>query len=56
MAAVLYHYLTDADFREKVDREHEVLSGQLDRYLRRLREEYGEELEIEVQPEEEGGG
>lgn len=49
MAAVLYHYLADADFRAKVDREHRVLSGQFDRYLDRLEEAYGDELSISVE-------
>ena len=49
MAAVLYHYVADEEFRAKVDREHRVLSGQFDRYLERLDEAYADELSISVE-------
>lgn len=49
MAAVLYHYLEDEEFRAKVDREHRVLSGQFERYLERLEEAYADELSISVE-------
>lgn len=52
MAAVLYHYLADEDFRAKVDREHRVLSGQFDRYLERLDEAYSDELSISAEAPE----
>lgn len=55
MAAVLYHYVADEDFRAKVDREHRVLSGQFDRYLERLEEAYADELSITVETPESGG-
>ena len=52
MAAVLYHYVADEDFRAKVDREHRVLSGQFERYLERLEEAYADELSISVEAPE----
>jgi amidohydrolase len=44
MAAVLYHFLTDDDYRAAVKQEHQVLSGLLDEYIANLREEYGNEV------------
>lgn len=57
MAAVLYHYLADDEFRSKVDREHRALAGQFDHYLERLEEAYEEEMNITVEapPEDDGG-
>ncbi len=44
MAAVLYHFLTDAAFRRSVQEEHRTMAGLLDRYLESLRKAYAEEL------------
>jgi amidohydrolase len=44
MAAVLYHFLVDGDFRAKVVEEHETLSNLFDGYLQNLREAYAEEV------------
>jgi amidohydrolase len=44
MAAVLYHFLTDARFRETVAREHRVMSGLFNDYLAALRGAYGAEI------------
>lgn len=45
MAAVLYHFLTDADFRAAVQEEHRVMSGLFDQYLQGLRDAYAGEVE-----------
>jgi amidohydrolase len=45
MAAVLYHFLTDEDFRETVQEEHRILSGLFDQYLERLHEAYAGEID-----------
>ena len=44
MAAILYHVLTDADFREKMKKEHRVLAGLFDEYLASLRRAYAQEM------------
>lgn len=44
MAAVLYHFLTDAPFRAAVREEHRAMSGLLERYLASLREAYRGEV------------
>jgi len=44
MAAVLYHFLTDATFRETVMSEHKALSGWFDDYLAGLRTVYADEI------------
>ena len=44
MAAVLYHFLTDSDFRSAVEEEHRILAGLFDQYLERLREAYAGEV------------
>lgn len=44
MAAVLYHFLTDADFRATVEEEHRTMSRLFDRYIQRLNEAYADEL------------
>lgn len=44
MAAVLYHFLVDDDFRAKVVEEHETLSSLFDGYLQNLREAYADEM------------
>lgn len=44
MSGVLYHYLTDARFRETVEEEHRLMSAQFDRYLEGLRAAYAEEI------------
>ena len=45
MAAVLYHFLTDAEFRETVEREHRTMAGLFDAYLDGLRAAYAPETE-----------
>jgi len=45
MAAVLYHYLTDADFRSTVEMEHERMAALFQRYLDALEEAYADEME-----------
>jgi amidohydrolase len=45
MAAVLYHFLTDEDFRSAVQEEHRVLRGLFDQYIDRLREVYAGEMD-----------
>jgi hypothetical protein len=44
MAAVLYHFLTDEDFRGAVQEEHRILRGLFDQYIDRLREVYAGEM------------
>ena len=44
MAAVLYHFLTEEDFRRTVRKEHQILSSLFDQYLERLKETYGDEI------------
>jgi len=44
MAAVLYHFLVDDDFRAKVVEEHETLSSLFDGYLQNLRDAYADEV------------
>lgn len=44
MAAVLYHFLTDAKFRDAVREEHRTMAALFDEYLRRLREAYAPEI------------
>ena len=44
MAAVLYHYLTDAGFRQSVATEHLALKGLYQRYQENLRKAYAAEL------------
>jgi amidohydrolase len=44
MAAVLYHFLSDASFRETVKAEHEALSGWFDEYLAGLKRVYAGEI------------
>ena len=43
MAAVLYHFLTDATFRATVAEEHRAMAGLFDQYLESLRAAYAEE-------------
>jgi hypothetical protein len=45
MAAVLYHYLTDAAFRDAVKTEHAALRGLYDQYQANLRKAYAAEME-----------
>lgn len=45
MAAILYHFLTDAGFRQAVREEHGVLKALYDRYQSNLRTTYGAEIE-----------
>jgi hypothetical protein len=49
-AAVLYDFLTDASFREKVKLEHEALSKLFDQYVAGLREAYKQELGMPYTP------
>ena len=49
MAAVLYHFLTDAPFRAAVRDEHNTLKGLFDQYQANLRKAYAPEL-IEAKP------
>lgn len=44
MAAVLYHFLSDASFRETVKSEHKALSGWFDAYLASLKKAYAGEI------------
>lgn len=44
MTAVLYHYLTDADFRRTVQMEHDRMTRLFQRYLDSLEEAYSEEM------------
>lgn len=44
MAAVLYHYLTDAPFRQAVATEHAALKGLYQQYQENLRRAYAAEL------------
>lgn len=44
MAAVLYHFLSDATFRETVKSEHKALSGWFDEYLAGLKKVYAGEI------------
>jgi amidohydrolase len=48
MAAVLYHYLTDAAFRDAVKAEHAALRGLYDQYQANLRKAYASEMESAV--------
>ncbi len=45
MSAILYHYLTDAAFRDAVKREHAALRGLFDQYQANLRKAYAGEME-----------
>jgi len=44
MAAVLYHFLTDATFRDQVKREHRTMTQLFDQYIAALREAYKAEI------------
>ncbi len=44
MAAVLYHFLTDEDFRGAVQEEHRILSGLFGDYIQRLQDTYAGEV------------
>ena len=44
MAAILYHYLTDAGFRQAVATEHTALKGLYQEYQENLRKAYATEL------------
>jgi metal-dependent amidase/aminoacylase/carboxypeptidase family protein len=44
MAAILYHYLTDAAFRSAVTAEHAALRGLYDQYQANLRKAYAAEM------------
>jgi amidohydrolase len=44
MAAVLYHFLTDARFRATVNEEHRAMAALFDEYLASLHEAYADEI------------
>jgi len=44
MAAILYTFLTDAQFRQAVQVEHQTLAGLLDQYIADLRKAYANEV------------
>jgi len=46
MAAVLYHFLTDATFRAQVKTEHQTMQQLMDQYIAALRETYKQELSL----------
>ncbi|HSL71733.1 MAG TPA: peptidase dimerization domain-containing protein [Longimicrobiales bacterium] len=46
MAGVLYHFLTDAKYREAVKQEHRVMAGLFDQYLAGLRKAYSGEISV----------
>ena len=46
MAGVLYHFLTEEDFRRTVREEHQILSSLFDQYLEQLKETYGDEIGV----------
>jgi amidohydrolase len=46
MAAVLFDYLEDGDFRAAVQREHREMAGLFDQYLEGLRKAYAEETGV----------
>ncbi|HMC53624.1 MAG TPA: peptidase dimerization domain-containing protein [Gemmatimonadaceae bacterium] len=46
MAAVLYHFLTDATFRAQVTTEHQAMQQLMDQYITALRDTYKQELSI----------
>lgn len=50
MAAVLYHFLTDASYREQVKTEHRAMAQLFDQYVAALREAYKQELGLSIQP------
>jgi amidohydrolase len=50
MAGVLYHFLTDATFREQVKTEHRTMAQLFDRYIASLRDAYKQELGLTVAP------
>ena len=44
MSGVLFHFLTDENFRNAVKEEHRILSALYSEYLERLKEAYGDEV------------
>jgi amidohydrolase len=46
MAAVAYHYLTDARFRAVVEEEHRTMAALFDEYLRSLERVYADEIRV----------
>jgi amidohydrolase len=44
MAGVLYHFLTDANYRAQVSEEHRVMASLFDQYLGSLRKTYEKEI------------
>ena len=50
MSAILYHYLTDAAFRDAVQREHAALRGLFDQYQANLKKAYASEMEPAAVP------
>lgn len=50
MAAVLYHFLVDTNFRTQVQSEHQAMTKLLDQYLAALRDAYSAELRLSTPP------
>ena len=50
MAAILYHFLTDASFRQQVKTEHETMAKLFDQYVGALRETYRQESASPLSP------
>ena len=50
MAAVLYHFLVDANFRAQVQSEHGTMKLLFDQYLAALRQAYNAELRLSTPP------
>jgi len=48
MTAVLYHFLTDAQFRQTVQEEHRTMAALFDQYLQGLKKAYASELSTGV--------
>jgi hypothetical protein len=44
MTAVLYHFLTDAAFRQTVQDEHRAMAALFDQYLAGLKSAYADEI------------
>lgn len=49
MAAVLYNYLTNADFRKIVEKEFRMLKSGYDNYIENLKDLYREEMNIQIE-------
>jgi len=49
MAAVLYHFLTDANFRSQVQTEHKTMQQLMDQYIASLRDTYRQETSLSAE-------